>query len=173
MITGLLFLSLAIWYNTSLGGFGAFVNLAGMALLPLGLVGIYLCQREAVGVWGFIILVLAIIGTVLWAGFGWASAFVVPVLEDLAPEILKDSPPGLIGTGLMISLVTFFLPLFLFALMTAWKGILPRVAAILLVLVPILDFIPFGNYVAQPLAGVSLLWLGYSIWKGNYVVENG
>lgn len=173
IITGILFLSTAIWYNTSLEGFGAYVNLAGMAILPLGLVGIYLRQRNAVGILGFIIFVLAIIGTVLWAGFGWAGAFVVPVLEELAPEILSDTPPGLINIGLMISLLGFFIPLFLLGLVTAWKGILPRVAAILLVLVPILDFIPYGSYVAQPLAGVSLLWLGYSIWKGDYQEEKG
>lgn len=144
-----------------------------MAILPLGLFGIYLRQREAVGIVGFIVFVLSVIGTVMWAGFGWAGAFVVPVLEDLAPEILSDSPPGLINVGLMVSLVSFFIPILLLGLVTAWKGILPRGAGILLVIVPILDFIPYGSYVAQPLAGVSLLWLGYAIWKGEYQEEIG
>lgn len=168
IIAGILFLSLAIWYNTSLGQFGAYVNLIGMAFLLLGLVGIYLRQMNAVGILGFFIFILTFIGAALWTGFGWVSAFVVPVLEEVAPEILADAPPAPLNIGMSISMFSFFIGLLLFGLVTAWKRILPRGAAILLVLVPILDFIPIGSYVAQPLAGVALIWLGYSIWKGNY-----
>jgi hypothetical protein len=168
IIAGVLFLSLAIWYNTSLGEFGSFVNLIGMAFLLLGLVGIYLRQINAVGILGFIIFIVSFIGAVLWAGFGWVGAFVVPVLEDVAPEILNDSPPALINTGITVSMIFFFVGLLLFGLVTAWKGILPRVPALIFVIVPILDFIPVGSYIAQPLAGVALIWIGYSIWKGNY-----
>jgi hypothetical protein len=173
MIAGVLFLSLSVFYNvSSLSGIGSFVNLLGMALLALGLVGIYLRQMNAVGVFGFIVFLIAFIGTILWAGWGWAGAFIVPVLEDLAPELVKDVPPGLISTGMMISLLTFFGGLVLFGIVTALKGILPRGAAILLIIVPILDFIPYGSAIAQPLAGVALLWLGYAVWKGNYEEAN-
>ena len=168
IISGILFLSLAIWYNTSLGQIGAYVNLIGMVFLLFGLVGIYLYQMNAVGVFVFITFVLFFIGTALWMGFGWVEVFVIPALEEIAPEILADSPPALLNIGMFTSLIFFFVGLLLFALVTAWKGIHPRGAAILLVLVPFLDFIPFGSYVGQPLAGVALIWLGYSIWKGKY-----
>ena len=61
------------------------------------------------------------------------GAFVVPVLQDRAPELVNGDPPGLANVGLQISLFTFFIGLLLFGIMTAIKGILPRWAAILLI----------------------------------------
>lgn len=168
-IAGILFLSTAIFYYvSSLERIGTYIDLIGMALLLLGLVGLYIRQMNEVGVVGLIIFLIAFLGAVLWAGAGWSTTFILPVLDEQAPQILSDPPPALIGTGYGVSLYTFFGGMLLFALITAWKGILPRVAAILLAVVPILDFVPFGHFVSQPLAGVALIWLGYSLWKGNY-----
>ncbi|WP_026575683.1 hypothetical protein [Bacillus sp. UNC438CL73TsuS30] len=163
MITGILFILTAILYLTSSDKAADYVNLAGMAFMLLGLVGIYLRQMKEVGMFGFIVFIITFIGSVLWAGFGWAGTFIKPLLEDQAPELLKQAPPGM-----MPSMLTFFIGLFLFGIVTALKGVLPRVAAILLILVPILNFVPYGEYVAQPLGGISLLWLGYAVWKGKY-----
>lgn len=46
--------------------------------------------------------------------------------------------------------------LLLFGLLTAVKGVLPRWPAIILFLVPIMDFIAYGSYAAQPLSSVPL-----------------
>jgi hypothetical protein len=169
IITGVLFLSMVIWYNiSSLEAIGSYLNLIGMAFLLLALVGIYLRQMNAIGIFGFIIFLISFIGAVLWSGFGWVGAFVVPALEEVAPEILSGSPPAMINLGMSLSMFTFFGGMLLYGLVTAWKGILPRGGALLLALVPILEFIPYGSTVAQPLAGVALIWLGYALWKGNY-----
>jgi hypothetical protein len=165
VITGILFLSMAIWESTSLNELGSFVSLVGTVLLVFGLFGIYLRQQTEFGVFGFIVFVISIIGTVLWAGFMWVGAFVVPVLQERAPELANNAPPGLANVGLQISLYIFFIGIFLFSIMTAIKGILPRWAAILLILVPILNFIPYAEAVSQPLAGISFIWLGISVCK--------
>ncbi|MFJ5716218.1 hypothetical protein [Neobacillus sp. NPDC093127] len=109
-------------------------------------------------------------GAGMWTGFGWADVFVVPALGKHAPQLVNTLPEQM-NMGLIISLFSFFGGMFLFNLLTAVKGILPRWAALLLVIVPIIDFIPIGNYLAQPLAGVSFIWLGYSLWKGPYKEE--
>ena len=63
------FLSTVIWDSTSLDEFGSFVSLAATVLLVFGLVGFYLRQITAFGVFGFIVFIITMIGTVLWAGF--------------------------------------------------------------------------------------------------------
>jgi hypothetical protein len=166
VITGILFLSTVIWESTSLNELGSFVSLIGTVLLVFGLLGLYLRQQNEFGVFGFIVFVISMIGTVLWAGFMWVGAFVVPVLQERAPELANNAPPGLANVGLQISLYTFFIGLFLFSILTAIKGILPRWAAIILILVPILNFIPYADAVSQPLAGISFIWLGISLYKG-------
>jgi hypothetical protein len=166
VIGGLLFLAMPVWYNVSLE-VGAFADLIGMVLLVFGIIGIYLRQINASGLLGLITFIIVLIGTVLWTSFKWASAFIVPILEKLAPEIL-NTPPKILEIGMGISLFSFFIGWFLFALVTAWKGVLPRWGAILLILAMITEFIPFGYYVAQPLAGLGFIWLGYFLWKGKY-----
>ncbi|MFY0544083.1 hypothetical protein [Brevibacillus sp. H7] len=167
IIAGILFLSMSVWSSISLEEIGSYADLIGMAFLLLGLVGIYLRQMNAVGVIGFLIFIFTFIGAVLWAGHSWVNAFVIPVLEEFSPQILNN-PPEQIMTGVAISLYPFFIGIMLFGIVTAWKAILPRWGALLLAVVPILDFIPYGSYVSQPLAGIGFIWLGYSLWKGSY-----
>lgn len=163
---GLLFLAMPVWYNVS-SVVGAFADLVGMIFMLFGIIGIYLRQIKVTGLVGLITFIIALIGTVLWTSFKWVSAFVVPILEKKAPEIL-NTPPEILEIGMGISLFSFFIGWFLFALVTAWKGILPRWGAILLILAMIADFIPYGYFVAQPLAGLGFIWLGYFLWKGKY-----
>lgn len=146
--------------------FSSYVDLISMLLLVLGIVGLYLYQAKEFGTIGFIIFLLTFFGAIMWAGHSWVNAFVAPILEKTAPEIIVE-PPTLLITGVALSLYPFFLGLLLFGLWTAIKGVLPRAPAVLLIVVPILDFIPYGYYLSQPLAGVAILWLGFSIWKGT------
>lgn len=170
VIAGILFVSLSIWYNTGMHAFGAYVDLIGMLFLLLGLSGMYLVQAKAFGKAGFIVFLIVFFGAAMWTGHSWVNAFLIEVLEKAAPEVLEE-PPAKLMTGISLSLYPFFLGLLLFGLFTALKGILPRWPALILVIVPILDFIPYGSYVAQPLAGAALVWLGYSVWKGNAAGE--
>lgn len=171
IIAGILFVSLSIWYNISMDAFGSYVDLIGMLFLSVGLVGLYLRQVNAFGILGFFVFLLAFFGSIMWTGHSWVVSFLVPSLEKSAPALLDNPPAGLM-TGISLSLYPFFIGMLLFGILTAVKGVLPRWPAILLILVPILDFIPYGQIVAQPLAGIAFIWLGYALWKANHRVEN-
>lgn len=168
LIGGLLFLSTPIWFL----GFpdsqiGSYVDHLGTILILWGLVGFYLSQMKTTGKLGFISFALAFLGTSLWVGFKWVHTFVEPALMELAPQIMEGEPPGSILMGINISLLAFFLGWIFFASVTAWKAVLPRWGAIIIIIGLLADFIPFGYYVAQPLAGLGMAWLGYALWKGK------
>ncbi|WP_053365879.1 hypothetical protein [Bacillus sp. FJAT-27245] len=167
IIAGVLTISLSVWYNISMEAFGSYVDLIGMLFLLLALIGIYLVNAIGFGKTGFGIFLLTFFGAAMWTGHSWVNAFVVPVLEENAPAVLEEVPP-LLMTGVSLSLYPFFIGLLLFGVLLALKGVLPKWAGIILALVPILDFVPYGSYVAQPLAGVAILWLGWVIWKEQY-----
>ncbi|WP_059173882.1 hypothetical protein [Bacillus sp. FJAT-27445] len=167
MVTGVLSFSLLFWYNTSMERFGSYVDLIAMLFLLLALIGIYLVNAKHFGKVGFGVFLLTFFGAAMWTGHSWVNAFVVPVLEESAPAVLEKVPP-LLMTGVSLSLYPFFIGLILLGILLALKGVLPKGAGIMMVLVPILDFIPYGTYVAQPLAGIAILWLGHSIWKEKY-----
>ena len=137
------------------------IMIAGL-LLPLGLVGLYANQSEAVGPLGLVGFVVAFIGTVLVAGFFWTSAFIAPLLAVEAPELIAAarSLPGFFR-----SFIVFGLGWLLFGVATLRAGIYPRVAAVLLVVGAVLIVIPL------PLTGVVLAvavsWMGYVLFRGR------
>lgn len=167
MIGGLLFLSTPIWVlgfpDTMIN---AYVDHLGTILILLGLVGCYLSQIKSTGKFGLISFLIAFLGTSMWIGFKWASSFIVPVLKDVAPQMI-DEMPATIMIGMMISLYTFLIGWILFSIVTARKAVLPRWGAILIIIGLISDVIPYGYYVAQPLAGLGIAWLGYALWQGR------
>jgi hypothetical protein len=173
IVTGVLFVSFAILYSiSSLQPLAHYLNLIGMLFLLLGTVGTYLRQMHAFGILGFTTFLIYFLGAGMWTGFGWASAFVLPALEEHTPHLVSDSLPDQINIGLMISLISFFVGMLLYHLVTAVKAVLPRWPALVLVVVPIIDFIPFGNYLAQPIAGVAFIWIGYTLMNGKYEDSN-
>jgi hypothetical protein len=172
LIGGLLFLSTPIWFygfpNTMIG---TYADHLGTILVLWGLFGFYLSQSKRTGNLGFISFVIAFLGTAMWIGFKWAHSFVEPGLEEAAPQILDNAPASLI-LGINLSLFTFFIGWILFSIVTAWKAVLPRWGAILILIGLLADFIPFGYFVAQPLAGIGIAWLGYAVWQGSKEEES-
>jgi hypothetical protein len=139
--------------------YSALIMIAGL-LLPLGLVGLYARQSEAVGALGLVGFVVAFIGTVLVAGFFWTSAFIAPLLAVEAPELIAAarSLPGFFR-----SFIVFGLGWLLFGIATLRAGVYPRAAAVLLVVGAVLIVIPL------PLTGVVLAaavaWMGYVLFR--------
>jgi hypothetical protein len=66
---------------------GALTGIAGLS-------GLYLRQREEVGVLGFIGIGLAVIGLVLITGAMHFEAFIAPSLAARAPEVFRSFPAG-------------------------------------------------------------------------------
>ena len=71
--------------TTGTHAFQSALRLIAFGLLPLGLVGLYARQSEAVGPLGLVGFVLAFAGTVLVSGFVWVDTFVAPELATSAP----------------------------------------------------------------------------------------
>jgi hypothetical protein len=137
------------------------VYLLGVALVLLGLPGLYVRQSEATGALGLIGFLVAFLGTVLVAGFIWASAFIAPALASEAPEFLDAGPPP----GLIPTFVIFAVGWLLFGIATLRGHIYPRWAAILLIVGAVVTIlpIPFTTVVFA----VAVAWLGFALFTGR------
>jgi hypothetical protein len=145
----------------------AFVAVIVLALL--GLVGLYASQPEETGTLGLIGFLVAFIGTVMTAGLLWSAAFVGPWLAEAAPELLDTEPAGLFAAGFMLSLVLLALGWLLFGLASLQARVLPRGAAILLMVGSVLFFVIFLLEVpgSSVVFGAALAWMGYTLWSGD------
>lgn len=147
-----------------IGGF------AGMA----GIAGLYLRQREDLGVLGFAGSAIAVIGLALIANAMYFEAFIVPSIAAREPQLFESFPAGggwegfLAGVLASGALVAAGFLLFGVAMLRA--GTMPRPAIIM----TILGAVPFAvNFllprpvaiVAVTVLAVGLLWLGYVLWK--------
>src|SRR5215204_208187 len=152
--------------QTATTGTYAFYSLLIMitgVLLPLGLVGLYARQSEASGPLGLGGFVVAFIGTVLVAGFFWASAFIAPVLAVEAPELLAvRSLPGFFR-----SFIVFGLGWLLFGVATLRAGVYPRAAAVLLIGGAVLTVIRLP--LTSVVLGAAVAWMGYVLFTGRGV----
>ena len=147
-------------------------DLLASVLIFLGLVGLYARQVEETGVLGLIAFLIAFTGTAMMFSESWVLNFVVPMLAEATPELVGlavTALPGTLMVGLMLTFGLFGLGWLLFGLVSLQAGVLPRGAAILLmvgaVLVTVLFLtieLPFGFVVF----GAALAWMGYALWSG-------
>jgi hypothetical protein len=140
------------------------------ALGILGLVGLYARQAEQIGSLGLIAFVVAVTGTVFAAGIDWSAAFLGPWLAQIvSPEVFDAEPTGVLLAGFLVSILLWLLGWFLFGLASLGAGVLPRGAAVLLmvgaVLAMVMGFleIPFEVVVL----GLAMAWMGYVLWSGS------
>jgi len=142
--------------------------IVAIALITLGLVGLYTRQAEQAGSLGLIAFLVAFIGTVMVAGVQWGAAFIGPWLAEVAPELLDTEPSGVLTAGFMLSFALLALGWLLFGLASLRASVLPRGAAVLLMVGAALFFIilllelPGSTLVF----GVALAWMGYALWTG-------
>jgi hypothetical protein len=142
--------------------------LVPIVLVILGLVGLYARQAEQVGSLGLIAFLVALTGTVMVFGVQWTSAFVGPWLAQVAPELLDAEPAGLLGAGFILSFVLLALGWLLFGLVSLQATVLPRGAAVLLMVGAVLLFVLLLLDVpgSSVVFGASLAWMGYALWSG-------
>jgi hypothetical protein len=143
--------------------------LVGVVLISLALVGLYARQAEQTGTLGLVAFLVAFTGTAMIFGFGWAGAFVVPDLAEVVPDFLDTPDAGLLMVGVMLTFGLFALGWLLFGLASLQTKILPRGAAVLLMVGAVLAFVllllelPFFIVVF----GTALAWMGYAVWSGG------
>jgi hypothetical protein len=138
-------------------------------LIILGLVGLYARQAEQAGSLGLIAFLVALAGTVMVSGIDWSAAFMAPWFAETAPELVDAEPTGVFLAGLLLSLVLLALGYFLFGLASLQARMLPRGAAVLLmvgaVLIVVMGFLESGFDVV--VLGAALAWMGYALWSGT------
>ncbi len=139
--------------------------LLGVMLLLLGLVGLYARQSQAAGTLGLVGFLVAFAGTVLVAGFLWASTFITPALATEVPEFLDAGPPP----GFFPALITCGVGWLLFSIATLRARVYPRRASILLIVGAVIFVVPL------PLTGIVLSvavgWLGFHLFTGGEAAE--
>jgi hypothetical protein len=148
--------------------------LVAIVLILLGLVGLYVRQAEHAGILGLVAFLIAISGTAMIFGFVWGAAFILPELADAAPEsvdpeFLDTDPSGALLVGVVLTFVLFALGWLLFGLTSLRARVLPRGAAVLLmigaVLFVVIFMLDFPG--ATIVFSVALAWLGYALWSGS------
>ncbi|HUF26435.1 MAG TPA: hypothetical protein VMM18_05565 [Gemmatimonadaceae bacterium] len=147
----------------------------------VGLTGLYLRQREAVGVLGFAGACLAVIGLGLVASAMYFEALIAPGLAARAPALFEGFPTGgewegFLG-GVLASGALFGVGFLLFGVAMLRARSMPRGAIILAVA----GGVPFAvNFlVPRPLAvlavialATGLLWLGSTLWTSVDVLDD-
>jgi hypothetical protein len=149
------------------------LELLGVILLLLALVGFYVRQAAAAGGFGLVGFLVAFLGTAMFAGTGWSNAFNPPVVARTSPDLLTGFPPSPLGEAVLYSALLFAAGLILFGLTVLRAGVLPRMGGWLLVVggilsrvMPFLDqrfhfYLPLDSWVTS----LALILLGYALWS--------
>lgn len=142
-------------------------------LCLVGLVGLYARQAEKAGILGLIAFLLTFLCIVPRFAWYWIETFVFPILAQAAPRLLDNPepvPPALTVFGAVdqISVLLLLVGLLLFGVASLRARVLPRWAAVLVLVGAAVDLVmtvvgvdfPFGAAVAGP----GLAWMGYAVW---------
>jgi hypothetical protein len=159
------------WATTTPFVFTWLLFLLGGVLLLIGLVGLYVRQSEAAGIFGLVGFVAAFLGTALAVGAIWSQLFIAP---DLVDEYLQGSPAGVpriadhpVGAYWFSMSFGGYFPLgwFLFGVATLIAWVYPLAAAIALIVGALLAGL------AVPASGIVLdaavAWLGFILFTGR------
>jgi hypothetical protein len=160
-----------------------FLHFVGAVAILLGLVGLYAVQAGQLGLVGRVGFVLAFVGTAQFVGTGMLTAFVWPVLADLAPGSLEPQgalflPPATFVFALTIGCLIPGYVLFAWASLRA--GRLPRGGLVLLAVGAVLALLPPEPVGPLPwitlilgglLFGGGAMWLGWALWVGVPTAE--
>jgi hypothetical protein len=145
------------------------LGLAALALITLGLVGMYTRQAQRAGALGLIAFVMTFCGMLMVFGLSWGEPFLGPLVAKAAPGLLNTEPSGVLAVGSILSIVLFALGWLLFGVASLRAGALPRGAAILLIVGALLFFVlssldlPLWSVVL----GAAVVWIGYALWSGT------
>jgi hypothetical protein len=146
------------------------LSLLAVVLLMVGLVGLYAHQlKEANTLWLIRFLTVgflaAFTGTALVVGVFWAQAFGSPVVAEVEPRLLEDSPPPWLLYGYASSILWFALGWVLFGVATFWAGVFSTSNAALLIIGAILSITPVPF--TEPVFAAAIIWMGLDVFRGR------
>jgi hypothetical protein len=100
------------------------------------------------------------------AGDWWFEAFAVPMIAERAPQVLALPPTGSILAGAIATVGPYTVGWALFGLAAFRTGVVPRPAALLLIVGAILGPLALNSPYQIPLA-VAVGWIGYGHLSGS------
>jgi hypothetical protein len=155
------------------------VGTAATILGQLGIAGLYARQSEKAGVLGLFGFVVCFVGLALTSAEVFLDTYVLPLFVAQGTEVLLRlvSAGPLIPVSQLTSTL-FVVGFILFGLATLRAGVLPRWAAVLVIVgslygVGRLPLPALGRAVVAAMFAVGLIWLGYALWseKGETVTQ--
>src|SRR5215218_9148304 len=167
--------------NTSAWAIIMPLKLAMCLLFLIGITGIYARQVKEAGWLGLAGFILFSLNWALLMPYGFAEAFILPLLATKAPMFVEsflgmfngspgDMDLGALATVYQLSGVMYMLGGLLFGIATLRARILPRwpagLLAVAAALTPTAALLPHDiqRYAAIPV-GLALAWLGYALWS--------
>jgi hypothetical protein len=146
------------------------LSLLGLMFITISLPGMYARQAQEAGTLGLVSFVIAFSGMLMTFGLLWGEPFLGPYLVQAAPDVLVGEPSGVLLIGVVLALALFAAGWLLFGVASLRAKVLPRGAAILLIIGAVLFFVsqfldlPFWSL----LLGAALAWIGYDLWRSTY-----
>lgn len=167
IVGGFLIALAQLWLQFDSQSFiAAYFHLVGLVSIAIGLIGLYLIQYKFIGGFGFFSFALLSISLHLWIGYHWFQTFVYLDLLKSFPDMIDTVSSSMIY-GKNLALYSLLSSILIFSGISLWKGILSRWSTTLLFLAPFTILIPYGSISAYSLAGVSFIWSGITLCKGN------
>lgn len=130
--------------GSGLGSAGAIIGLLSVIALFLGLLGLHLARIDALGSRATVPAMAMLTGAVLAAGGMWDQVFVMPVLADLAPQLLTE-PHAAVLAGYLISYGVLGLGALIWAIIARRAGELTRPVSWMLIAGGVLCLTPLPN----------------------------
>jgi hypothetical protein len=147
-------------------------GLLGTLFMGLGIFGLYFSAHKEFGKLGFTAFILYAVGSFVLMGMVFTSL----VFAVYDPKVLQmDMPPLPILIASPLMMLSVMLSMILLGIAVLKTKVFSKVPAILIILAPILNFIPVVGDFSVLAWGVPFMWFGIEAVKksrGNVVVEN-
>ncbi len=144
----------------------------GTLFMGLGIFGLYFSAHKEFGKLGFTAFILYAFGSFVLMGMVFTSL----VFAVYDPKVLQmDMPPLPILIASPLMMLSVMLSMILLGIAVLKTKVFSKVPAILILLAPILNFIPVVGDLSVLAWGIPFMWFGIEVLKksrGNVVVEN-
>jgi hypothetical protein len=144
----------------------------GTLFMGLGIFGLYFSAHKEFGKLGFTAFILYAFGSFVLMGMVFTSL----VFAVYDPKVLQmDMPPLPILIASPLMMLSVMLSMILLGIAVLRTKVFSKVPAILILLAPILNFIPVVGDFSVLAWGIPFMWFGVEVLKksrGNVVVEN-
>jgi hypothetical protein len=144
----------------------------GTLFMGLGIFGLYFSSHKEIGKLGFTAFILYAFGSFILMGMVFATL----VFAVYDPKVLQmDMPPLPILIASPLMMLSVMLSMILLGIAVLRTKVFSKVPAILIILAPILNFIPVVGSFSVLAWGIPFMWFGVEVLKKsreNALVEN-